>query len=175
MVEGHVTLNSQNQRRDPHLFLRRLFNAINADMQGRRFLLPVLCLTLVLALGAGPSQSADWPEFRGLTGQGQSTDTGIPLHWSESEKIAWKVPIHGQGWSSPVVERGEIWLTTARGSGFLQVLAIDAASGRVRQAIEVFRQPRCPPYTERTATPLPRPFWRAIGSTFTSGHLARLR
>ena len=157
MVEGYVTVNSRHQRRDPHLFLRRLFNAINAAMQDRRFLLPVLCLTLVLALGAGPSHSADWPEFRGPTGQGQSTETGLPLQWSESENIAWKVAIPGQGWSSPVVEGGEIWLTTAQENGSLQVLAIEAASGRVRQAIEVFRHPRLPSIHNKNSYASPTP------------------
>ena len=157
MVEGHVTLNNQNQRRDPHLFLRRLFNAINAAMQDRLFLLPAPWLTLVLALGAGPSQSADWPEFRGPTGQGQSTETGLPLHWSESENIAWKVAIPGQGWSSPVVEGGEIWLTTAEGNGSLQALAIEAASGHVRQAIEVFRHPRLPSIHSKNSYASPTP------------------
>ena len=141
----------------PIYFPRLLFNAINADRQDRRFLLPVLCLTLVLALGAGPSQSADWPEFRGPTGQGQSTDAGLPLHWSESENIAWKVPIPGQGWSSPVVAGGEIWLTTAEGNGSLQVLAIEAASGRVRQTIEVFRQPRRPSIHRKNSYASPTP------------------
>ena len=126
-------------------------------MRNRRFLLPAPWLTLVLALGAGPSHSADWPEFRGPTGQGQSTETGLPLQWSESENIAWKVAIPGQGWSSPVVEGGEIWLTTAEENGSLQALAIEAASGRVLQAIEVFRHPRLPSIHNKNSYASPTP------------------
>ena len=127
------------------------------DMQRRRFPLLVFYWTLVLVIGTGPSQSADWPEFRGPTGQGQSTDTGIPLHWSESENIAWKVPIPGQGWSSPVIEGGEIWLTTAEGNGSLKVLAIEAASGLTRQAIEVFRHPSPPSIHRKNSYASPTP------------------
>ena len=126
-------------------------------MQRRRFPLLVFYWTLVLVIGTGPSGSADWPEFRGPTGQGQSTDTGIPLHWSESENIAWKVPIPGQGWSSPVIKSGEIWLTTSEGNGSLKVLAIEAASGRTRQAIEVFRHPRLPPIHRKNSYASPTP------------------
>ena len=54
-----------------------------------------------------------WPQFRGPTGQGHSDSVGLPLTWSETENITWKVPIEGKGWSSPVVADGKIWLTTA--------------------------------------------------------------
>ena len=111
----------------------------------------------MLVIGTGPSRSADWPEFRGPTGQGQSNDTGIPLHWSESENIAWKVPIPGQGWSSPVIEGGEIWLTTSEENGSLKVLAIEAAAGRTRQAIEVFRHARLPPIHRKNSYASPTP------------------
>jgi outer membrane protein assembly factor BamB len=57
--------------------------------------------------------SADWPQFRGPDGQGHATDSGLPLRWSESENVAWKVPVEGRGWSSPVILGNEIWMTTA--------------------------------------------------------------
>ena len=57
--------------------------------------------------------SADWPQFRGPDGQGHATVGGLPLKWSETENVAWKVPVEGRGWSSPVVLGNEIWMTTA--------------------------------------------------------------
>jgi outer membrane protein assembly factor BamB len=53
-----------------------------------------------------------WPQFRGPDGQGHSDAVGLPLTWSETENIAWKIPLPGKGWSSPVVAEGRIWLTT---------------------------------------------------------------
>ncbi len=35
--------------------------------------------------------SADWPRFRGPTGMGESDAKGLPLEWSQSENILWKV------------------------------------------------------------------------------------
>ena len=48
----------------------------------------------------------DWPQFRGPGGQGHSTEHGLPVEWSETKNIAWKVPVPGRGWSSPVVAAG---------------------------------------------------------------------
>jgi len=87
------------------------------------------------------AQAQDWPEFRGPGGQGHSTERGVPLEWSEKQNIAWKIPVPGQGWSSPVVSGGRIWLTTAvedRGVS-LRAVAFDAATGRELVNVEVFR------------------------------------
>lgn len=57
--------------------------------------------------------AADWTEFRGPTGQGHFEGTNLPTTWSETENVTWKAAIAGQGWSSPVVGSGRIYLTTA--------------------------------------------------------------
>jgi outer membrane protein assembly factor BamB len=66
-------------------------------------------LVLVLAAGA-PAE--DWPGWRGPRGDGTSTEKGIPLHWSKTDNIAWKVPIPGKGHSSPIVSGDRIFVTT---------------------------------------------------------------
>ena len=60
------------------------------------------------------SQAGDrWPEWRGATGQGHSDATDLPVSWSETKNIAWKIKIPGRGWSTPVIENGQVWVTTA--------------------------------------------------------------
>ena len=103
---------------------------------------PVAALVSVLALAAGPAGADDWPEFRGPTGQGHAPDAGVPLTWSETENVTWKVPVPGLGWSSPVVADGRIWLTSAvaepgLGSS-LRLLAYDVATGDRTLDVEVF-------------------------------------
>lgn len=60
--------------------------------------------------------ASTWPSFRGPSGQGL-VDTLLPTKWSEEENhlenIAWKCPVPGKGWSSPVATGGHIWMTTA--------------------------------------------------------------
>ena len=85
----------------------------------------------------------DWPEFRGPGGQGHSAERGLPLQWAEGKNVAWKTPVAGLGWSSPVVAGGKVWMTTAvdqRGIS-LRALAFDVASGREVVNVEVFNIP----------------------------------
>jgi outer membrane protein assembly factor BamB len=82
----------------------------------------------------------DWPQFRGPEGQGHATATKLPLKWSESEGVAWKTPIDGLGWSSPVVGGGKIWLTTATQGGLsLRLVALDEKSGKLLHDVELFK------------------------------------
>src|SRR5438093_8401749 len=108
--------------------------------QRMRAPLPLLCL--LIALASGRPRAEDWPQFRGPSGQGHSTERDVPLEWSESRNVRWKTPVPGRGWSSPVVSAGRVWLTTAvteRGGASLRALAFDADSGREVVNVEVFR------------------------------------
>lgn len=82
---------------------------------------------------------ADWPRFRGPSGDGLATRPGgaerigLPVRWSETENVAWKTAIPHLGWSSPVVMDGQIWLTTATAEGHdFYAICIDAKSGGIR-------------------------------------------
>ncbi len=82
----------------------------------------------------------DWPDWRGPTADGRSDATGLPVTWSETENIAWKIPIHDMGFSTPVVLGDQIWLTTAKEDGQgLYAICIDVDSGAIVHDIEVFR------------------------------------
>ncbi|MCL4180618.1 MAG: PQQ-binding-like beta-propeller repeat protein [Verrucomicrobia bacterium] len=95
---------------------------------------------LVMALALAQFAQADWPQFRGPTGDGHSNARNLPVTWSETENLRWKTAIHGRGWSSPVVSGGQIWITTATEDGHrLYALAIDAASGAVVRDLELFQ------------------------------------
>ena len=84
--------------------------------------------------------TSDWPQFRGPTGQGVSDEQGLPLTWSETKNVRWKVAIPGRGWSSPVVQGDRIWLTTATEEGkSLRAISVDRNTGAIVQNVEVFR------------------------------------
>lgn len=60
-------------------------------------------------------RAGDWPAFRGPTGMGISSASGMPTTWSETENIAWKTPLPGAGASSPIVFGDRIYLTAYTG------------------------------------------------------------
>src|SRR5450432_206050 len=79
---------------------------------------PTLCTLLTVGwLGAGAMSASagetEWPQFRGPTGQGLSQATGVPTQWSATEGVAWKVEVPGRGWSSPVLSKDRLYLTSA--------------------------------------------------------------
>jgi hypothetical protein len=63
------------------------------------------------------SATDQWPQFRGLQAGVAADDPALPDTWSETENIAWKVPIPGLGWSSPVVWDDHVFLTSAISAG----------------------------------------------------------
>jgi outer membrane protein assembly factor BamB len=104
-------------------------------------------------------RAEDWPQFRGPGGQGHSSERGLPIEWSETQNVAWKTPVPGRGWSSPVVSDGRVWLTTAteEGGGSLRLLSFDAATGRALTDTEVVRVRgvRAPNVKNSRASPTP--------------------
>jgi outer membrane protein assembly factor BamB len=74
--------------------------------------------TLGLAAGAAllaacprGAPAEEWPCWRGPRGDGTSRETGIPVRWSATENIRWKVPIPGRGYASPIVWGDRVFLT----------------------------------------------------------------
>jgi outer membrane protein assembly factor BamB len=101
-----------------------------------------LCLAARLLGHVAAVSAQEWPQFRGPDGQGHSSERGLPLEWSEAKNIAWKVPVPGRGWSSPVVAGGRVWVTTATAATretSLRLLAYDLATGAQALDVEVFR------------------------------------
>ena len=100
--------------------------------------LPTTAL-LVLAVGGVAGAADQWTEFRGPSGTGHSESVGLPREWNETKNVAWRTPIHGRGWSSPVVLGSQVWLTTATPDGKeLFVVAIGRDDGRVLFDTKVF-------------------------------------
>jgi outer membrane protein assembly factor BamB len=121
-------------------------------------------LAVAVGLFAQASRGVEaWPQWRGPGGQGHAaTAHDLPLTWSETENVAWKTPLPGRGWSSPVIDAERIWMTTAveseisaeekaarlrahpgnslvvSGPVQLRALCVDRASGLLLHDIELF-------------------------------------
>lgn len=121
-----------------------------------------LCGLVVLATGI---TAADWSQFRGPTGDGQSDARNLPDTWGGLFRSAtWQASTPGHGWSSPVVVGQRIWLTAAEQTAFpvdqlqkkladspygvedfqthaavtMLAVELDATNGRVLRKLELF-------------------------------------
>ena len=65
-------------------------------------------------MATGPT---DWPQFRGHQAAGVADASRLPTEWSPTTHVAWSVEIPGRGWSSPIVWRDRVFVTTAVNSG----------------------------------------------------------
>lgn len=99
----------------------------------------ITLLSVVLIAQRLSAGEANWPEFRGPSGNGISTSTNLPLHWGEQQNVKWKTPIHDRGWSSPVIWDQQVWLTTATIDGHeLFAVCIDRDTGKVIHDLKLF-------------------------------------
>ena len=91
-------------------------DAAAKNRSGFLIVLAIVALVTVVADAAdAPARRTDWAGFRGPGGMGVSPATSLPLTWSETENIAWKVPLAGPGASSPIVHGDRIYLTCYTG------------------------------------------------------------
>ena len=126
------------------------------------------------ALATTAAQAAHWSQFRGGSSGAVADSPELPETWSATENVAWKTPIPGKGWSSPVVWDDQIFLNTnisafgdeAPPGGFYSggeslpiptdehrwtVYSIDFNSGKVRWATDVHRGvPQAPRHRKNT-------------------------
>ena len=102
--------------------------------------------SLSRALVAQTEEHSDWARWRGPMGNGiVDVSNEVPLTWSETKNVVWKVAVPGRGHSSPIITQGRIFLTTADDSAQTQsVLCFDQNTGEQRWA-KVVNQGGFPP------------------------------
>ncbi|MEM0983911.1 MAG: PQQ-binding-like beta-propeller repeat protein [Planctomycetota bacterium] len=91
---------------------------------------------------AGLAPAQDWTSWRGPNGDGSAPNADVPLEWSDTKNVAWKTPIPGEGYSTPVFTDDYIILTTSIDTGekprvgsqnvyTFHVIALDRETGAI--------------------------------------------
>jgi outer membrane protein assembly factor BamB len=80
------------------------------SMPSRLALALITLLSQLLSAAENP-----WANFRGPAGQGADPAAKPPLTWSQSENLAWKIPLPGAGASSPIVWGDRVYITCYSG------------------------------------------------------------
>ena len=78
----------------------------------------LICCAMVLSclFGSVCAGETDWLCFRGPT-EGIAADAKLPVSWSTTDNVVWKIDIGGRAWSSPVVKGDKVFLTTVISEG----------------------------------------------------------
>jgi outer membrane protein assembly factor BamB len=116
-------------------------------------------LGLAALLVASVALAGDsWPQFRGPNGDGVSDAKGVPTKWSETENVRWKVAVHDKGWSSPVVWKDQVWVTTAHEKGRkYYAVCFDAGTGKVLYDVHLFSDADTPDVSQYNSYASPTP------------------
>jgi outer membrane protein assembly factor BamB len=72
-----------------------------------------LLLALATFAPALAAATPHWPVWRGPANDGTAPGATPPLVWSESRNVAWKIPVSGLGFSTPIVWGDRLYLLTA--------------------------------------------------------------
>ena len=73
----------------------------------------------------------NWPQWRGPSLDGISKETALPLNWSVTENIAWKLEMPSRTGSTPIIWGEYVFLNVADGDN-LEFWALDRNDGKVR-------------------------------------------
>ena len=75
-----------------------------------------IAMALVVAVGCSVS-AADWPQWRGPNGTGVTDERDLPLRWSATENVTWRIDLGGVGVSTPIVSSDRVFVTSQIGTG----------------------------------------------------------
>lgn len=77
----------------------------------------IAALLCLFTFGSAVVRAADWPAWRGPTGQGFCEEKNVLLKWSDKHNVKWKIKLAHQGNSTPVVWGDRIFMTQANKGG----------------------------------------------------------
>jgi outer membrane protein assembly factor BamB len=111
-------------QKDPMKSAHHAMNSMTQPIRG-----PILLLALFLSLSAS---AENWPGWRGgADGSGVTTEIDLPLRWSATENVRWKLPLPGPGNGSPIVWGNRVFITQANDAGNRRsVMCIDRTTGK---------------------------------------------
>lgn len=87
---------------------------------------------LVTFISTTAVSSANWPAWRGPAGDGVSAEKNLPVRWSPTENIAWKIQLPQWSGATPVIWGDIIFLNVAESDGnTLSLWALRRSNGEI--------------------------------------------
>ena len=101
-------------------------------------LIATICILAFDVLGKDVQHTSYWNQFRG-SNNGLAPNAKLPLEFTDTKNVQWRTFIHDLGWSSPVIWKDQVWVTTAREDGSeLFAVCVNLETGKIMHDIKVF-------------------------------------
>ncbi|HVA49870.1 MAG TPA: PQQ-binding-like beta-propeller repeat protein [Pirellulales bacterium] len=128
-----------------------------------------LVAAALLTLSGVAVRADDWPQWRGPNRDGVSQERGLVKEWpQDGPKLLWQIDDLGDGYSTPSVSHGRIYVIANMGLDDESVKALDANDGKVVWATrlgKVGKPDQKPSYPAARSTPTVEGAWLfALGS-----------
>ena len=92
---------------------------------------------LILALVVPPARAENWPQWRGAKLDGISSEQDLPIKWSKTEGVLWRLPLPGQAGATPVVWDQRIFLTSVDGENLVLICVGTDGKEQWRQKVAI--------------------------------------
>src|SRR5688500_16635312 len=96
-----------------------------------------LCLVALLVpiCFAASASAENWPQWRGAKQDGISHEKNLPIKWSKTENVAWRLPLPGAAGSTPVIWDDRIFLTSIENDNLLLLCVDKSGKEEWRQTV----------------------------------------
>lgn len=116
-------------------------------------------IIILLVFAASSLRAENWPAWRGADGSGISQEKNLPLSWSPTENVRWKVPLAEPCNGTPIIWGDRVFLTQGLDKGKRRaVIALARGSGEklwqqeLRCEVEETTHPQNPPCSSSPVT-----------------------
>jgi outer membrane protein assembly factor BamB len=97
----------------------------------------IVCVNC-FALSIATLRADDWPQWRGPNRDGVSKETGLLQKWPEAgPKLAWKANELGDGYSTPSVAKGQVYVVGSPDGKREQLIALSESDGKNLWSTEI--------------------------------------
>ena len=88
-----------------------------------------LFLFVVLFCAATAAVRADWPHWRGPSANGISAETNLPVRWSKTDNVAWRLQLPAWSGSTAIISGERIFLNVAEEGEDIHLWMVDRVKG----------------------------------------------
>src|SRR5437879_10256169 len=76
-------------------------------------------------------RAENWPQWRGPSFNGSTTEKGLPTTFSKTENVKWVADFSGPSAATPIIWNDRVFVSSVdQQAGTLQALCLDRASGK---------------------------------------------